>query len=309
MAVPSRYILHQAPVIAALGQTVLSTLYRKASGAAPSAQSFPGPELTKTINPRPKDLVRHYIKHVGGSPSAYRGRLPAHLFPQWGFPLATQTLVGVDYPLQKVLNAGCRMEINAPLPDNEPLKVSARLESIDDNGRRALIHQRVVTGTASEPEALVGHMYVLVPLGGKKGEKKSNGASKKKKEPVRVPAGARELARWRLGASAGLEFAKLTGDFNPVHWVAPYARAFGFKNCILHGFSTMARAMEGINQGLLSGVSDSINMLDVSFTSPLVLPAKVGLYLHDDNQIFVGAAPGGRAYLSGSFALQGSNGS
>ncbi len=310
MAVPRRYILHQAPVIAALGQTVLSTIYRKATGAAPSAQAFPGPELTKTIQPRPKDLVRHYIKHVGGSPSAYKGRLPAHLFPQWGFPLATQTLVGVDYPLQKVLNAGCRMEINAPLPDNEPLKVSARLESIDDNGRRALIHQRVVTGTASEPEALVGHMYVLVPLGGGKDKsKKGNGAPKKKKEPQRVPADARELGRWRLGASAGLEFAKLTGDFNPVHWVRPYARAFGFKNCILHGFSTMARAMEGLNQGLLSGVSDRINMLDVSFTSPLVLPAKVGLYLHDDNRIFVGDAPGGRAYLSGSFALQGSNGS
>lgn len=295
MPVPNRYILHQAPVIAAIGQSVLSGLLNKKTG--PSEQ--PGPWIEKTLPPRSPDLVRQYVKHVGGDTSAYKRIVPAHLFPQWGFPLATRVLSGVDYPMQKVLNAGCRLEMRAPLPAGEPLRVRARLESIDDNGSRALLNTKVITGTKSQPEAVIGHMTALVPLG-----KKGSGGKKEKREPARVPEDARELAFWRLGPAAGLEFAKLTGDFNPVHWVPPYARAFGFRNCILHGFSTMARAIEGLNRGLFSGAIDRLSVVDVRFTSPLVLPAKVGLYVtaHDDcGELFVGDAPGGRAYLTGTF--------
>jgi acyl dehydratase len=127
-----------------------------------------------------------------------------------------------------------------------------------------------------------------------------------------VPEDARELGFWRLRADAGLDFAKLTGDFNPVHWVPAYARAFGFRNCILHGFATMARAMEGLHRGLLSGDTGRIRTLDVQFTSPLVLPARVGLYVaHGDDgarRVWVGDGRGGRAQLAGTFELRTSNG-
>ena len=120
-----------------------------------------------------------------------------------------------------------------------------------------------------------------------------------------MPMHATELARWRLRLDAGLDFAKLTGDFNPVHWVTPYARAFGFRNRILHGFSTMARAIEGLNRNLFAGSIKGLRTFDCKFTRPLVLPAKVGLYIHDGEdgtqQVFVGDAPGGPAYLVGSF--------
>jgi acyl dehydratase len=210
----------------------------------------------------------------------------------------------------KVLNGGCRIEIHGDLPAGQPLLARARLEDIDDNGRRAVIHQRVVTGTAEQPEAVVGHLYAVVPLGGgkddagKNGSVKGNGAAAsqapKKKERPRVPEDAEEIGRWSLRADAGLDFAKLTGDFNPVHWIRPYARAFGFRNTILHGFSTMARAVEGVQRGLLSGSTRAIETFDVQFTKPLVLPAKVGLYVRGDG-VFVGDAPGGPAYLKGTF--------
>ncbi len=291
MAVPNRFILHQAPVIAALGRSVFSAWVHKGKGGKPAT---PGPEIVRTIKPRSRELVRCYVKTVGGDPGAYRHTLPPHLFPQWGFPLATEVLAGIDYPLQRVLNAGCRLEVNAPLPNDEPLVVRARLEDIDDNGRRALLKTRIVTGTRSTPDALVGHMFALVPLA-----RGNDGA--KKKEPARVPTSARELAYFSLGASAGLEYAKLTGDFNPIHWVPAAARASGFKSCILHGFATMAHAVEGLVKSLLAGDVNAIRSLDVSFTSPLLLPARVGLYVEGET-LFVGDAPGGRAYLTGAFA-------
>jgi acyl dehydratase len=297
MSVSSKHLLQQGPVLAAMGQTALSALWQQINKPPQKQQAVqtPGPEFSATIPPRSRDLVRDYIRFVGGDPSAYKKIVPPHLFPQWGFALSFKTLGGLSYPLTKVLNGGCRLEINAPLPAGKSLQASARLESLDDNGRRAVLHQRICTGTRENPEAVVGHMYAIVPLGDKK---KSKGNGKPKKEKARVPQDAKELKFWKLGAHAGRDFALLTGDFNPVHWIAPYAKAFGFRNTILHGFATMALAYEGLNRSIFAGDIHRIKTLDVKFTRPLVLPAKVGLYMLDD-QIFVGDAPGGPAYLVG----------
>ena len=285
-------------MLASLGGTVISALRQKLSGKAGATPVTPGPEITTTIPPRPKELVRDYVRHVGGDPSAYRKVIPAHLFPQWGFPLAAQTLKGLPYPLARVLNGGCRMEINELLPAGKPLRVRVRLEDIDDNGRRAVLKQRVITGTDDCPDALVSYLYAIVPLGSKGTSKDKKKA--KKKEPKRVPAGAREIGYWRIPADAGLAFAMLTGDFNPVHWVRPYARMFGFRSTILHGFSTMARAVEGLQRTAFAGSIRELKTFDVQFTKPLILPAKVGLYV-DGESLYVGDAPGGSAYLVGSF--------
>jgi acyl dehydratase len=298
-----KHILHQGPVIATIGGAAVQALRQQMTGVGKDAPSTPTEPVRATLSPRPQALIKDYVRHVGGDPSSYKKYVPPHLFPQWGFPIQAKTLKGIPYPLMKVLNGGCRVEVDGPLPIGEPLEVSATLESIDDNGRRAVLHQKVVTGTKSSPAAVTAHLYAIVPLGGgKKGKSngKSNEAPKKKKEPARVPNVVDELARWNLKVDAGLDFAMLTGDFNPVHWVGPYAKAFGFKNTILHGFATMARAWEGLNKHLYSGDVDAIKMMDVQFTRPLVLPAKVGLYV-DGHNLYVGTAPGGPAFLVGTF--------
>ncbi len=301
MALPTKHIIHQGGVIASLGGTAFAALRQRFEGTdgKPPPQ-LPGPEINTVVQPLPADLLRDYVRHVGGDPSAYKGRVPPHLFPQWGFPLAAKTLRDVPYPLLRVLNGGCRMEVNSPLPAGKPLRVSVRLEDIDDNGRRAVLHQRIVTGTDQDPEAVIGHLYAIVPLGG--GDKPDK--KEKAKRAARVPDGVREIAYWKIPANAGLAFAMLTGDFNPVHWVLPYAKANGFKGKILHGFATMARAIEGINRKQFMGGGENIRVFDCKFTRPLVLPAKVGLYVKD-GEVYVGDAPGGPAYLVGKYETKG----
>jgi acyl dehydratase len=296
-----KHILSQGPVLASLGRTALMAVRQQRGGATAGDRplALPGPTLTAAIAPRSPELVRDYLREVGGDASAWRGAVPPHLFAQWGFPLAARTLAEVPYPLLKVMNGGCRLEVNGRLPAGEPLHVTARLEGIDDDGRRAVLHQRVATGTEAQPELVVAHLYAIVPLPKPEPVPGSSSVAPKKETP-RVPERARELAYWRLGPDAGLSFAVLTGDFNPVHWIRPYARAFGFKSVILHGFATMARTFEGLSRHLFAGEVDRIRTLDVKFTRPLVLPARVGLYIEGD-QVFVGDAPGGPAYLTGRF--------
>ena len=302
MSVPLKFIRYQGPVLRGMGEAAVGALRQRLGGkgnhgTGRAAPSLPGPEHHVTVAPRPADLVRAYVRWAGGDPSSYKGHVPAHLFPQWGFPLTGKLVEGLPYPMLAAMNGGCKLTINGALPAGEPLHVSGRLDAIDDNGQRAILDQKIVTGTLENPEAVVAHLYVFIPLA--KEDKKSGGT----KDKARVPIDVRELAFFTLGPRAGLDFAKLTGDFNPVHWVPRWARAFGFRNVILHGFGTLARAIEALNRGLFAGDVTALSQIDVRFTRPLVLPARVGVYVRG-NQVWVGDAPGGPAYLEGRFQIR-----
>jgi len=305
MSVSLKFIRYQGPVLRGMGEAAVGALKQRlgqkkngnGNGQAHGAPTLPGPEHHLTVAPRPADLVSTYVRWVGGDPTSYKGRVPAHLFPQWGFPLTGKLMEGLSYPMLAAMNGGCKLTINSQLPAGEPLEVTGRLDAVDDNGQRAILDQKIVTGTKANPEAVVAHLYVFIPL--KRDDKKSG----KKTEKARVPVDAREIAFFKLKPDAGLDFAKLTGDFNPVHWVPRWARAFGFKNVILHGFGTLARAIEALNRGLFAGDVDALSEIDVRFTRPLVLPARVGVYVRE-NKVWVGDAPGGPAYLEGTFKLR-----
>ncbi|MDP6946836.1 MAG: hypothetical protein QF464_21985, partial [Myxococcota bacterium] len=181
MAGLTRHILQQGPVVAALGRSALMALAQQIDGkGATGAPRTPGQTYTDQVDPRPKRLVDDVVRWSGGRPRSYRGIVPAYLFPQWGFPLVSRTLTGVTYPLTRILNAGCRMEIHQQLPAGEPLHVSAQLTDCDDDGRRAILHQRLVTGTPSAPSALTCDFQALVPLA-----RREKGA--KPKDKPRVP--------------------------------------------------------------------------------------------------------------------------
>jgi acyl dehydratase len=123
------------------------------------------------------------------------------------------------------------------------------------------------------------------------------GAKTKAHEAEVVPASARLLEEWSLARDAGLTFALLTGDVNPLHWLAPYARLMGFRGTILHGFAAMARAFVGIERAF---APRRLRLLDVRFVRPVLLPARVSLYVEGE-RLFVGTT-GAAPYLTGSFA-------
>jgi acyl dehydratase len=270
-----RHLPKQLPVLAQVGTAMLV----RSKG-----------EVTRTIGPIDPALVRDYVKHIGGDPRAYRDTVPAHLFPYWSLGLAART-VPATYALHRVLNAGCKLEINAPLPAGERLEVRAALVDIDDDGRRAVLAQRVVTGTRACPDAVVATIRTLVPYGGRGGRGTRS----------EIPPDAVELARWRLAPNAGLEFAILTGDFNPIHWMKPAAVAAGFARPILHGFAMLARTIEGVVRTRFSGEPKGVQVWDARFLRPLVLPSEVGLYSEGD-RAWLGDARGGAPYAAVSFS-------
>ncbi|MEO0605311.1 MAG: MaoC/PaaZ C-terminal domain-containing protein, partial [Myxococcota bacterium] len=243
------------------------------------------------VPPRPRDLVDDFVRASGGDPATYPRVLPGHFFSQWGFPLLARTLRDLPYPLARGLNGGARIEMHRPLPDDEPLQLVAQLQDIDDNGRRAVLRTRLQTSTASTADAITATMYAVIPL--------SRGSGGKK-EPVLVPTDAEEIGRRDVVKSDGVDYALLTGDVNPIHWLTPWARMFGFPSTILHGFATLSYLIETLNRTRLEGAPERLATIDVRFTKPVVLPRSIAFYVSGDT-VAVGTAPGEPAFLTGTF--------
>lgn len=294
------HILQQGTNIAALSRVAVSAM----SGPGTTVPTLPSPDLTATVKPPSPKLVADFVRWSGGDPKAWRGQIPPHLFPQWGFPLLGKTLDGIPWPIAKVLNQGCRITINGPLPAGEPLQVTARLDSIVEEERKIRLNQVITTGPASQPDALVADVYAVVPLPPKKDAPRGP-----RRERPTVPMEYREIGSFRAGKRAGWEFALLTGDFNPVHWLGFYARMAGFRNVILHGFATMAKATECVVKTRLSGDTSKLQSVDVRFVSPLVLPGKARIFIGQDafddaHGLAVGSALGGPAAMLGRYSTR-----
>lgn len=258
-----------------------------------SAMETPGPEITKTVAPRPGKLLADYVEWTGGDAASYEGFVPPHLFPQWGFPPMAVALTAAPWPMTKILNQGCRLEVHGRLPADEPLVVRTHVSGIVEEEHKARITTRIITGTAAHPELITADVHAVVPLAKKKG-----GA--KREAPV-VPADATVLSRVSLPARAGLDFALLTGDFNPIHWISPYAKMAGFKNTILHGFASMALCWEAIVAQRLDGDPTRMKAMDVRFVRPQILPQEVALCIGEDGTVALGTGPGERATMLGTY--------
>ncbi len=289
----ARHIVHQGPMIKTVLRTTVAVLMGPLRRVRPVPDQLPAPPWAAVLPPLPGALMDDFITHLGGDAASYRDHVPPHLFPQWCLPVAGKVTKDLPYSMARMLNAGCRIQVNSPLGRGEALHVRAHLESIDEDASRAIVQVRLVTGTVSQPDALVCDLDILFPA-------KRKGVRRGKEKP-RISADTREIDRWRLSRRSGMQFALLTGDFNPVHWVGWYARLSGFRNVILHGFGTMAHLVETLNRRVLDGRPGRLRTLELRFTRPLVLPAAPAVFTGADGAVYVGDAPGEIPYAMGRY--------
>ncbi|MEC7949356.1 MAG: MaoC/PaaZ C-terminal domain-containing protein, partial [Myxococcota bacterium] len=249
------------------------------------------------------DLVDDAVRWAGGDPEAHADCLPPWFFAWWGVPLLAELLLRTPYPALKVINQGFAVDHRSSLPRGQSLELSARIMGVREEPTKVRLHMQLVTGTADIPEAQVVDLYTVIPQ-----EAPSEaGPRRKRRAPPIVDAGWCEVAEWRNDARAGLDFARLTGDFNPIHWMPLAARASGFQGCILHGFGTAARALEHLARYRWADGMAAFAGLDARFTAPLTLPGHARLYLGPPTSgdettrgVAVGRSAGGTAFLLGT---------
>lgn len=89
--------------------------------------------------------------------------------------------------------------------------------------------------------------------------------------PPKAPRDARVLAELGVDLARAWSYARVSGDFNPIHLSDRAARFFGLRGAISHGMWSLARSMAA------SPVDPppAAGRLETQFLSPVQLPARV----------------------------------
>lgn len=88
-------------------------------------------------------------------------------------------------------------------------------------------------------------------------------------EPAPLPL--TEITRWLAPADIGRQYAKVSGDYNPIHLSAASAKMFGFPQAIAHGLWLKARTLAALADHLPASNVE----IDVQFQKPVRLPSEV----------------------------------
>ncbi len=288
-------------MVRALGRTAISSMSSKKLKSKPATKLREDDSWLELVQAPPSfSLIKAYLVHLGVDPSLYRNEIPPHLFPQWSLPLALAAMRVGQYPLLRSVNGGCRLRIKGPIAADEPLHLRSRLIKVDHNDRRAIITIRMETGNSEVPDLLSADMLIFFAF---TKQSQQSPKTKVKAPPSSVPLDAKPLDSFHVEKTAGFDFALLTGDFNPIHWIRPFAQAQGFPSCILHGYSSFARTFEGLASELRRQTPQArLESLDVRFTRPILLPGDATIFLRGTNKVFLGSKLGEPAFLSGTYS-------
>lgn len=82
-----------------------------------------------------------------------------------------------------------------------------------------------------------------------------------------------QLAQWKAPADIGRQYAKVSGDYNPIHLSAVSAKLFGFPTAIAHGLWNKARTLAALADHLPTANVE----IAVQFRKPVRLPSEVTL--------------------------------
>jgi hypothetical protein len=99
-------------------------------------------------------------------------------------------------------------------------------------------------------------------------KRKRKKKKKTKKSEVQPSIRPDHQEEWALDRSLGKQYARISGDWNPIHTSKVFARISGFSAPILQGWYAVSRITQKIEDVFGKEVTD----IDVSFKQPILLP-------------------------------------
>ncbi len=88
------------------------------------------------------------------------------------------------------------------------------------------------------------------------------------------------IAEINASANTGRRYAKLSGDYNPIHLSAISAKAFGFKQPIAHGMWTLSRVVSAFVSHQGDAQSITVKEVNCRFKKPVFLPNVIHVQQH-----------------------------
>lgn len=222
----------------------------------------------------PADGLRCFIPMQPGNLAAYRnlchftddGRLPGTYPHIMAFNLQLQLLTahGFPFPLLGLVHLHNRIEVLRPLGGIDGLHFAVFADNLQPHAKGGTFD--LIT-EAEDGLGLLWRETSRMLVRGLKLEGQPE--ESEESEPQPLP----ETTRWYADSDIGRRYAKVCGDYNPIHLSATSARLFGFPRAIAHGMWSKAMALAAL-RGHLPG---SGYAFEVDFRKPVRLPSEVVL--------------------------------
>lgn len=225
-----------------------------------------------------------FVSSVEEFPLAYAYVLaqPAH------FHLINQP----DFPVRCVglVHADNRIVRHAAIDLRQPLSLSVAVsgDRVRRRGREFTLHTRIMQAGQTVIEMDSGTFTRV------RGAPRDTSAVAE--APAAVVTPGEHIAQLRFASNFGRRYARVSGDYNPIHLAGWLARPFGFRRAIAHGVGSMARVDAEL--GRRSGTPT--RELTVRFRRPVELPCQTALHRCADRpEGYVLVDANGRELLSG----------
>ncbi|PQZ92415.1 MULTISPECIES: MaoC/PaaZ C-terminal domain-containing protein [Pseudomonas] len=213
-----------------------------------------------TVDPK---AVAAYRKVCGFAESPI---LPATYPHVLAFGLQMQLLTdhSFPFPLLGLIHLSNRIRIHRPLGGVSELSLSVHAHNLQPHAKGATFD--LVT-TVEDALGLLWEAESRMLCRGVKLEGEASD------DELLAPSQVSELTRWKAPADIGRRYARVSGDYNPIHLSAPTAKLFGFPQAIAHGLWNKARTLAALGEHLPTANIE----IDVAFRKPVRLPDEVTL--------------------------------
>lgn len=226
----------------------------------------------------PAQGLRCYLRIQPDNLAAYRrlchfpddGRLPGTYPHVMAFNLQLQLLTDADFPfpLLGLVHLNNSIEVRRPLGGLEGLQMAVWAENLQPHAKGGTFD---VVSEASDGLGLLWRETSRMLVRGLKLDTSTPAAGAAAERPE--PTGLVQATRWYADRDIGRRYAKVAGDYNPIHLSTLSARLFGFPSAIAHGMWSNAMALAALKGHL----PKAGYRFEVEFHKPVRLPAEVVL--------------------------------
>lgn len=195
------------------------------------------------------------------------GRLPGTYPHVMAFNLQLQLLTARDFPfpLLGLVHLYNDIRVHRPLGGIDGLSFTVRADNLQPHAKGGTFE--LVTEAHDGLGLLWSETSRMLVRGLRLDGTPGEAPEEEKEEPQALP----ELTRWYADTDIGRRYAKVCGDYNPIHLSGTSARLFGFPRAIAHGMWTQAMSLAALRSHLpASGYA-----FESGFGKPVRLPSEV----------------------------------
>lgn len=234
-----------------------AALKRKITGI-----TLPETGLRCRVRINPQDVAA-YRKVCGFADSPILPATYPHILA-FGLQMQVLTDKSFPFPLLGLIHLSNRIRIHRPLGGLSDLTLAVHTQNLKPHPKGATFD--LVT-TAEDSLGLLWEAESRMLCRGVKLEGETTD------EALPTPTHISELVRWPAPADIGRRYARVSGDYNPIHLSALTAKLFGFPQAIAHGLWNKAHTLAALGEHLPAANIE----ISVEFRKPVRLPSEVRL--------------------------------